>query len=138
MPPVYMNLKILLPYKIFAEIHQVQRIVAVAHEGAFGILPHRLDCVASMPAGILVFQTLGADEAYIAVDEGVLVKTGRDVRVSVRNAMGGMALSQLRAAVEREFMQFDEQEQKLRSVLAKMEGGFIQRLVSFKQDRVSS
>lgn len=136
MPSAHLNLKVLLPYKVFAEEHKVVRMVAVTHEGAFGILPHRLDCVASLSAGILVFEVEGKDEVYVAVDEGVLVKTGFDVLVSVRNAIGGMELNKLRAAVEEEFMQLDKQEQKVRSVLAKMENGFIRRLATFRQDEV--
>ncbi len=134
MPQTYMTLKVLLPYKVFAEVLQVKRIVTMTHQGAFGILPNRLDCVAALSAGILVFEVEGAEEVYLAVDEGVLVKTGLDVRVSVRNAMSGMGLDALRAAVEKEFMQLDEQERTLRSVLTKMESGFIQRLVAFKPD----
>lgn len=129
-----MNLKILLPFMVFAEKRDVLRIVAVTHEGSFGILPHRLDCVASLSAGILVFETEAEGEVYIAVDEGVLVKTGSEVRVSVRNAIGGMSLGKLRAAVEAEFMHLDEQEQKVRSVLAKMESGFIRRLAEFHHE----
>ena len=129
-----MNLKILLPFKVFAEKHNVLRIVAVSEEGAFGLLPHRLDCVAALSAGVLVYETVAEGEVYVAVDEGVLVKTANDVRVSVRNAIGGMSLDKLRAAVEAEFMQLDEQEQKVRSVLAKMESGFIRRLAEFHHD----
>lgn len=129
-----MNLKILLPFRVFAEKRDVLRMVAVTHEGSFGLLPQRLDCVASLSAGILVFETAADGEVYIAVDEGVLVKTGNDVLVSVRNAIGGMSLDKLRAAVEAEFMQLDEQEQKVRSVLAKMESGFIRRLSEFHHE----
>ncbi|MBC7204039.1 MAG: F0F1 ATP synthase subunit epsilon [Pusillimonas sp.] len=129
-----MNLKILLPFRVFAEKRDVLRIVAVTHEGSFGLLPQRLDCVASLSAGILVFETAADGEVYIAVDEGVLVKTGNDVLVSVRNGIGGMSLDKLRAAVEAEFMQLDEQEQKVRSVLAKMESGFIRRLSAFHHE----
>jgi F-type H+-transporting ATPase subunit epsilon len=131
-----MSLKILLPYKVFADKPEVVRIVAVTQEGAFGILPHRLDCVAALRPGILVFEVQGEDEVYVAVDEGILVKTGFNVLVSVRNAIGGMELSKLRSAVEKEFMQLDEQEQKVRSVLAKIESGFVRRLAEFHQDRV--
>ena len=52
----------------------------------------------------------------MAVDEGVLVKTGPDVLVSVRRAIGGTDLGQLRAAVEKEFLTLDEHEQSVRSV----------------------
>ncbi|WP_067217987.1 F0F1 ATP synthase subunit epsilon [Marinomonas gallaica] len=134
MPQAYMTLKVLLPHKVFSEEQNVLRIVATTPQGAFGILPNRLDCVASLSAGILVVEVEGEEEAYIAVDVGVLVKTGADVRISVRNAMNGMGLEDLRHALEDEFIQLDEQEQRMRSALTKMESGFVQRLVAFKQD----
>lgn len=134
MQPAGMNLKILLPYKIFVEKIGVLRIVAGTHEGSFGLLPHRLDCVAALAPGILVFETEAEGEVYIAVDEGVLVKTGADVLVSVRNAIGGMDLGKLREAVEQEFLNLDEQEKSVRSVLAKLEGGFIRRLAAFHHE----
>ncbi len=48
----------------------------------------------------------------MAVDEGVLVKTGLDVIISVRNAIGGTDLGQLREAVEQEFLNLNEREQR--------------------------
>ena len=70
----------------------------------------------------------------MAVDEGVLIKTGLDVLVSVRNAIGGTDLAQLREAVEREFLSLNEREQNVSSVMAKMESGFIRRLVEFDHE----
>ena len=52
-----MNLKILLPFQIFAEKKGVSRIVAETREGSFGLLPHRLDCVAALEPGILIYET---------------------------------------------------------------------------------
>jgi len=66
------------------------------------------------------------------VDEGVLVKTGTDVLVSVRNAIAGADLGQLREAVEREFLDLDEREKSVRSVLAKMEGDLMRRMATFQ------
>jgi F-type H+-transporting ATPase subunit epsilon len=134
MPSTHVHLKILLPFKVFADQRDVLRIVAVTHEGSFGLLPQRLDCVAPLSVGILAFETAADGEVYIAVDEGILVKTGRDVLVSVRSAIGGMSLGELRAAAEEKFMHLDEQEQKVRSVLAKMESGFIRRLAEFHHE----
>ena len=93
MPPTLMNLKMLLPFQIFAEKTGVSRIVAETREGSFGLLPHRLDCVAALVPGILIYQTESDCEVLVAVDEGVLVKTGPDVLVSVRRAIGGKDLS---------------------------------------------
>jgi F-type H+-transporting ATPase subunit epsilon len=134
MQPTPLHLKILLPFKIFAEKRDVVRIVAATHEGTFGLLPRRLDCVAPLRAGILVFESESEGEIYVAVDEGVLVKTGSDVLVSVRNAIGGMSLDKLREAVEEEFLNLDEQETQMRSVLAKLENGFIHRLAEFHHE----
>ena len=134
MQPARMNLKILVPFKIFAEKTGVLRIVAGTREGSLGLLPHRLDCVAVLAPGILVYETEEEGEVYVAVDEGVLVKTGTDVLVSVRHAIGGMELSKLREAVESEFLNLDEQEKSVRSVLAKLESGFIHRLVTFHHE----
>jgi F-type H+-transporting ATPase subunit epsilon len=129
-----MNLKVLLPYKVFTEKPGVSRIVARTSEGSFGLLPHRLDCVAALVPGILVFETEAEGEVYMAVDEGVLVKSGQDVLVSVRNAIGGTDLSKLHAAVGQEFLNLNDQEKKVRSVLAKLETGFIRRFAEFHHE----
>src|SRR5580704_15453161 len=125
------NLKVLLPFQIFAEKTGVSRIVAETREGSFGLLPHRLDCVAALAPGILIYETKSDGEVFVAVDEGVLVKTGPEVLVSVRHALGGRDLGKLREAVEREFLTLDEHEQSVRSVLAKIEGDFIRRMATF-------
>jgi F-type H+-transporting ATPase subunit epsilon len=129
-----MHLKILLPFGIFAEKSGVSRIVAETREGSFGLLPHRLDCVAALAPGILTYEIEGEGEVYAAVDEGVLVKTGLDVLVSVRNAIGGTDLGQLHALVEKEFLNLDEREQSVRSLMARMESDFISRLAEFQHE----
>ncbi len=127
-----MKLKILLPFQIFAEKNGVSRIVAETREGSFGLLPHRLDCVAALEPGILTYETEAEGEVYVAVDEGVLIKAGQDVLVSVRSAIAGTDLHQLREEVEREFLTMDESEQKMRSVMTKLEIGLMRRLAGFK------
>lgn len=99
-----------------------------------GILPHRLDCAAALAPGILIYETEAAGEVFLAVDQGVLVKAGPDVLVSVRNAIGGTDLEKLHEAVKREFLDLDEQEKNVRSVLAKMESGFVRRFMEFQHE----
>jgi len=129
-----MNLKILLPFKVFAEKVGVLRIVSETRAGSFGLLPHRRDCVAALEPGILIYETAVEGEVFVAVDDGVLVKTGPDVRVSVRRAMVGADLGQLRQAVEKEFLALDEREQNVRSVMTKLETGFLRRFATFQHD----
>ena len=134
MPTSLMHLKVLLPFQVFAEQAGVTRIVAEMREGSFGLLPHRLDCVAALVPGILIYQTESGGEVLVAVDEGVLVKTGADVLVSVRRALAGTDLSQLRDAVEKEFLTLDEHEQSVRLVEAKLESGFLRRFATLQHE----
>lgn len=129
-----MNLKVLLSFGIFAETAGVSRIIAETREGSFGLLPHRLDCVAALTPGILIYETEEEGEIYLAVDEGVLVKTGPDVLVSVRRAMGGTDLGRLHDAVAQEFLKLDEHEQGVRSVMAKLGTALLRRLATLHHE----
>jgi F-type H+-transporting ATPase subunit epsilon len=128
-----MQLKVLIPACVFIEQDNVRRIVAETPHGSFGILPHRLDCVAALAPGILIFETLNAGETFLAVDEGVLVKTGAQVLVSVRKAVGGADLGKLRQTVDREFLILDERAKSVRTVLAKLESDFARRLLELSR-----
>jgi F-type H+-transporting ATPase subunit epsilon len=129
-----MHLKVLLPCGIFADQADVARIVVETREGSCGLLPRRLDCVAALVPGILVYQRDAQPEVYLAVDEGVLVKAGEEVLISVRRAVGGNDLAQLRAAVTREFLALDAEQASLRSSLVKIESGFISRLAALHRE----
>jgi len=129
-----MTLKVLLPFAVFAERAEVSRIVAETAHGSFGILPHRLDCVAALTPGILVYETSNEGEVYVAVDEGVLVKTGQNVLVSVRRALSGTDLAQLHDLVEQEFLAQDDEERNVRSVMSKLESGLVRRLAAFHHE----
>jgi F-type H+-transporting ATPase subunit epsilon len=129
-----MQLKILLPFKVFGDVADVLRIVADTQQGSFGLLPRRLDCVAALTPGILTYETEANGVVYVAIDEGVLVKAGAQVQVSVRRAVSGTDLAQLRSVVEQEFLTLDEREQSVRSVMAKLETGFLRRFASFQHD----
>ena len=131
----YMKLRVLLPFQIFIEENDVARLVAETPDGSFGVLPHRLDCVAALAPGILIYETETGGEKCLAVDEGVLIKAGQDVLISVRNAIPGTDLGQLRAAVEREFLSLDQEERSVRLALAKMEGEIIHRMATFRDGR---
>lgn len=129
-----MNLRVLLPFEIFVEKHDVSRIVAETPDGAFGLLPRRLDCVAVLVPGILTYESDSEGEVFLAVDEGTLVKTGPDVLVSVRRALVRADLEQLRQAVEQEFRSLSEQEQNVRSIMAKLESSFLRRFGALRHE----
>ena len=121
----HMHLKILLPFRVFADELQVTRLVVDTNRGSYGILPHRLDCTAALIPGILQYETEGNKISYIAVEEGILVKTGYTVLVSVRNAIGNAPLGELRSSVVKHLREVQEQNTNTRAVMAKLESSFI-------------
>ena len=130
-----MNLRILLPNGVFAEKSEVLRIVVDTTDGSYGLLPQRLDCVAALVPGVLSYEAKESGTVYVGIDQGVLVKAGAEVTVSVRRAIGGPNLGQLKDAVERDFLKLDEQERNVRTAVAKMEGSLMGRLAEFENDR---
>ena len=120
-----LRLKIILPYGMFLDLDDIESINVETTKGYFGILPHRLDAVAALLPGVLTYRTADGIENYIAVDEGLLVKEGKTVSVSVRNAAGGTDLGKLHLKVQTEFIQLNVQEKQIRQDLARLESGFI-------------
>jgi F-type H+-transporting ATPase subunit epsilon len=129
-----MMLKILLPSGILIEKKDVLRVVAEGKNGFFGLLPHRLDFLSALIPGILIYESKSEGEKFVAINEGVIIKTGLSVLVSVREAVEGKALDQLREKVEEEFLTLDEEEQNVRMTMVKMESIFIKNLAEMRNE----
>lgn len=127
-----MQLKILLPFRVFADKPGVKRIVSRTTEGFIGFLPNRLDCALALTPGILTWESVEDGDVFVAVDEGILVKTGPNVLVSVRNAIAGNDLETLHQRVLQEFVKESKQEKDMRFALARLESGFIHRFLDFQ------
>ena len=130
-----MQLRILLPFRAFASVADVTRIVVMTPAGSFGLLPHRLDCAAVLSPGLLSYSTATetAGEIHLAIDAGVLVKTGAEVLVCVRHAIAGANLGHLHQAVEEEFLTLSKQEQSIRATQAQFESGLIRGFVELQR-----
>ena len=128
-----MNLKVLVPFRVFAEINNVGSIVAETTDGFYGFLPKRLDCVAALVPGIFTYVTNADEIHYLAVDEGVMVKAGSDVFVSVCNAIKGDDLRKLHEVVKKDFMTLNENDRNMRKAMADMESVFIKDLERFQK-----
>ncbi len=129
-----MNLKILLPYKVFADIKDVSSVIMETSAGSYGLLPQRLDCVAALVPGILTYKTENSTMNYVAVDEGVLIKAGAQVLISVRNAVGGVDLGKLGELIKSDFTDRDEMEREAKTVVAKLERGFVYSFDKFRNN----
>jgi F-type H+-transporting ATPase subunit epsilon len=63
----------------------------------------------------------------------VLVKDGRNVWVSTRNAIRGEDLGRLRKTVEEKFKVLDDREKTVRSAMAKIEANFVRRFLEIQR-----
>jgi F-type H+-transporting ATPase subunit epsilon len=127
-----MNLKVLLPTGVLVQ-EDVAKVTAEAHNGSFCLLPKHVDFAAALVPGILSFETAGGREAFLAVDEGILIKCGQEVLVSTRNAVRGPDLGQLRLTVEERFKVLDDREKTARSAMVKIEAGFVRRFLEIQR-----
>ena len=126
-----MKLKVSIPTEILVEA-QVEKVIAEAENGSFCLLPKHIDFVAALVPGLLSYHTANGAEHFLAVDEGLLVKTGDEVLVTVRSAVRGPHLGRLQQAVRDQFEKLDEQERRARSLLVKLEMGIMRQLAHFK------
>ena len=126
-----MLLRILLPTRVLVE-QPATKIIAEAENGAFCLLPRHVDMVTSLAPGIISWRDEQQLEHYAGVAEGVLVKSGSDVRVSVQFGACGNDLLQLRRAVHDYFADVDERERQAMSAVARLESDFVRRFLALE------
>lgn len=123
-----MRLRILLPEEILLDV-EARKITAEAANGAFGLLPRHVDFVTALAPGILTFVGVDGREEFVAVDEGILLKRGKQVQVSTRNAVIGQELGELKRLIEERFKNISEYERKSRDALYKLEADLVRRFM---------
>lgn len=121
-----MHLQVLLPTQILVNT-DVLKVIAEAENGSFCLLPRHIDMVAALAPGILSYTTYDGREEFLGTDEGILVKNGPEVLVSVRDAVRGPALGLLKQTIFARFHSLDERERRARSALARLEADFVRR-----------
>ena len=127
-----MRLKLLTPIAVLVD-ETVSKINAEGPEGLFCLLPRHRDWVAALVPGIVGFVTPDGRETFVAVDQGVLVKCGDEVLLSVRRAVHDCELACLRDVVETRFRHYDDQEKAARSAIARLEAGVIRRFLELQE-----
>lgn len=116
-----MQLKILIPSSVFFEDTGIHHVVIDTTEGEYGILPNRLDFVAILEPGIMLYEKEGEEASYIAHDIGVAVKVGNRVTISTHNAIKEAELGKIKESLHEELKQSEESETHIRKVIADLE-----------------
>ena len=123
-----MRLRIVTPTEVLLD-EEVSQVTMEAEDGSFSLLPAHIDYVATLVPGLLSYRDGNGEESVVAIDEGVVVKQGERTLVSCQQAVQGRRLEDLMQTVEEQFETRDEQEEKARTALAKMEADFVRRLL---------
>jgi F-type H+-transporting ATPase subunit epsilon len=123
-----MHLKVMQPTHVSID-QPVTKVTVEDESGSFGLLPQHVDWIAALVPGILSFESETGEEIFLAIDEGILVKQGTMVWVSVRNAVRGVDLETLQQTVQQQFRQLDDREQRARSTLARLETSFVREFM---------
>jgi F-type H+-transporting ATPase subunit epsilon len=127
-----MHLRVLLPTQILVNT-EVLKVIAEAENGSFCLLPRHIDLVAALAPGILSYTTDDGREEFLGTDEGILVKNGPEVLVSVRDAVRGPDLGLLKQTISARFHSLDERERRARSALARLEADFVRRFIELDE-----
>lgn len=109
------------------------KVEAEGPEGFFILLPRHVDLAATLVPGLLRYVTPEGEERFLGIDEGVLVKCGAEVRVSVMGAVESDDLDALRAQVATQFLTLDDHERGARSALARLEAGAIRGVMEIER-----
>lgn len=126
-----MRLILTLPARVEID-QQVDKVVAEAIDGHFGILPRHVDMVTLLAPGILSYTSDGV-EHFVAIDGGLLAKIGDQVQVATTSCAGGVGLDELRRVVEESYQRVEESELAARAALTRLETDLVRRLVQLEE-----
>lgn len=126
-----MELRVVLPEKTYWQ-GKVKKIVGEAINGFFCLLPGHVDFVTIMTPGIFFALTETEQDIYMAINEGILIKTKERVTLSTREAVKGENLGNLKKQVEENFVKINEQERGARNALQKLEADFVRRFLDLE------
>ncbi|MEL7500205.1 MAG: F0F1 ATP synthase subunit epsilon [Planctomycetota bacterium] len=109
------------------------KVIAEGAHGCFGILPRHIDYLALLVPGILILSDESGQETFLAVDEGILIKHGSDVHISVRRAIRGDDLVSLKTTVHQRFVQLDEADRNCQTAIASLEANFLRQFLEMQK-----
>ncbi len=108
------------------------QISGVAANGGFGILPNHIDFVTALVPSVLLVTQADGTERIFGIDEGVLVKKGRDVEISVQRGVEAPDLASLDAAVTDFWDTMEDEERAARAALSRLEADMVRRFAGLR------
>ncbi|MBB5214959.1 F0F1 ATP synthase subunit epsilon [Parapusillimonas granuli] len=126
-----MRLRVLTPAQAVVDV-SARKLVAEGTHGFFAVLPRHIDAVVALPASLLSYVTADGSEHFIGTDEGILVKQGAEVCISVLDAFESDDLDALRERLAQHLSNLEDHERTARSAIARLEAGAIRHVMEIR------
>lgn len=122
-----MNLLLTVPSGVLVD-ENVVKIAAESDFGAFVMLQHHADTAVLLVPGLLSYYLADGREVFVAVDQGVLVKAGDQVRAACQRAVVTVDLEGAQETVREQFQVQSEREKRARTALIRLEADILKRV----------
>ncbi len=115
-----------MQFKVFSPLgillnEKIKKLDFEAIDGFFTLLPKHIDFVDALTTSIVSYTNEEEKTAYIACDEGILVKKGQEVVLTTKLAILGSDLSKLTQTIETDFKQMREARKEANKTMAQLE-----------------
>lgn len=122
-----MRLLLSVPTGVVLDV-PTSKVTGESDRGSFTLLPRHADGVMLLRQGLLSYLDETGAEVFVAVDEGVLVKAGGDVRVACRRAVVAGDLANAKRALTAHLELQSDNDRRARAALRSLEAEVLRRM----------
>lgn len=115
-----MTLTVYLPFQILIQ-QPIQKITFESIDGFHTILPKHIDYATALKTGIVRYQDKNGQTGYLACDEGILIKKGKNISLSTRLGIKNNNLKELENVIKTDFKKMEETRKESNKTMAQLE-----------------
>ncbi len=131
-----MRLKTLLPTGVAVD-EDVLRVRVDTRNGSMTFLPHHADYLTVLTAGLVSYRVVKEDkktkDVFMACDQGILVKEGDKISLSVRKAIISDDIEYLTKLISKDFKKTEDERKKANVAIARLEVGLTKGLLKLSK-----
>ena len=111
---------------------EIQKISLEFLNGYHTFLPKHIDFASVIKPTIATYTLENGEQKYLACHTGIAVKKGKNITLSVNQAVLGNTLDELKSTILHEFKKADEQRKELNTAIARLEIGMLRGFKNLK------
>jgi len=112
---------------------EVKKISLKGKEGSYSIFPNHLDYISSIKTNVLYYVDKHNKTYYVAINEGILVKCGNHVKLSVFSGIKGTDIKELEKKIAENIRQAEEAKKAYITSVTNLEYFVFDQLMNFKR-----